>query len=165
MWEGMVSMGKNGKIRFAVVGCGRIAYRHIEAIQANGNAELVALCDLNMDRARERNEMAQVALYRNYHEMLSTEDIDAVCIMTPSGMHAEHAVDIIERYQKHVVIEKPMCLRTEDGESLLRTAAHHGVQIFVVHQNRFNKAVQKIKTAIDGHLFGKLVLGTVRLRW
>lgn len=153
------------KIRFAIVGCGRIAYRHIEAIQANPQAELVALCDLNTNRANERNEKAGVSIYQDYNEMLLKEDIDVVNIMTPSGMHAEHAMDIIRKYKKHIVIEKPMALKASDAEELIRTARYTGVQLFIVHQNRFNKSVQKVKEGIENDLFGRLVMGTIRLRW
>jgi UDP-N-acetyl-2-amino-2-deoxyglucuronate dehydrogenase len=153
------------KVRFAIIGCGRISYRHIEAIQSNESAELVALCDLNLERAEERNEGVGVPIYRNYHEMLREQQIDVVNIMTPSGMHAEHAIEIIELYKKHVVIEKPMALKVSDGLMLIECAERHGVRLFVVHQNRFNKAVQKVKSGIENDLFGRIVLGTVRIRW
>ncbi|NLF41578.1 MAG: Gfo/Idh/MocA family oxidoreductase [Bacteroidales bacterium] len=156
-------MKKN--IKFAIIGCGRIAYRHIEAIQANPQAELIALCDLSIDRAYERNKQAGVAVYQDYNEMLRNEDIDVVNIMTPSGMHAEHAIDIIRKYRKHVVVEKPMALRVTDGEELIRTAKDIGVKLFIVHQNRFNKSIQKVREGIEQGLFGRMVLGTVRLRW
>lgn len=152
-------------IRFAIIGCGRISYRHIEAIGANNNAELVALCDLNLDRAAERNKGIGAKLYRDYNEMLRKEAIDVVCLMTPSGMHAEHAIDIIEKYRKHLVVEKPVSLTLSGGEALVKAAKGKKVKLFVVHQNRFNKAVQKIKSAIDSNSFGKIALGTVRIRW
>jgi len=153
------------KVRFAIIGCGRIAYRHIEAIKANENAELAALCDLNVNKANERNKEANVAVYQNYNEMLRKEDIDVVNIMTPSGMHVEHALDIINKYKKHVVVEKPMCLNIGDGIKLIETAKAKNVQLFVVHQNRFNKAIQKIKSAIESNQIGEIALATVRLRW
>ena len=153
------------KVRFAIVGCGRIAYRHIEAIQANPRAELVALCDLKLERAQERGKGTGARFYRDYREMLQREPVDAVCLMTPTGMHVEHAEDIIKRFRKHMVIEKPMALRVEDGERLIATAGEHGVRLFIVHQNRFNKAVQKIRAAVDEGRFGKMVLGTIRIRW
>lgn len=152
-------------VKFAIIGCGRISYRHIEAIQANPQAELVALCDLNLDRARERNEAAGVKIYQDYNEMLTQEEVDVVNIMTPSGMHAEHAMDIINTYKKHVVVEKPMALRVTDAEDLITTAEKNGVNLFVVHQNRFNKSIQKVKTGIEQNIFGRIILGTVRLRW
>ena len=158
-------MNSSDKIKFAIIGCGRISYRHIEAIKENPQAELMALCDLNVDRARERNEGVNVEIYRDYNEMLQNEGIDVACIMTPSGMHAEHAVDIITKYKKHVVIEKPICLSLSEGHKMIATAEEYGVKIFAVHQNRFNKAIQKIKSAIDNRIFGKIVLATVRIRW
>lgn len=158
-------MGLNEKVRFAIIGCGRISYRHIEAIQANPQAELAALCDLDLARAEERNAKAHVKVYRDYREMLTGEDIDVVCLMTPSGMHVEHALDVIENYGKHVLVEKPMALSIEGGLRLIEAAKRCGVQLFAVHQNRYNKAIQKVKTAIDGDLFGRLTLGTIRIRW
>jgi UDP-N-acetyl-2-amino-2-deoxyglucuronate dehydrogenase len=153
------------RVRFAIVGCGRISYRHIEAIEANRNAQLAALCDLNPTRAEEMNRTAQVKVYRDYHEMLRKEAIDVVCIMTPSGMHGEHAMEIIGGYGKHVVIEKPVCLRVSQGMELIERAREKGVKLFAVHQNRFNKAVQKIRAGVGEGLFGRIVLGTVRVRW
>jgi UDP-N-acetyl-2-amino-2-deoxyglucuronate dehydrogenase len=155
----------NGKIRFAIIGCGRISYRHIEAIQANNDAELIALCDLNLSRAEEMNSQAKVKIYQNYNEMLQNEKIDVVCIMTPSGMHAEHAMEIINKYGKHIVVEKPMCLNIADGQLLIETALKNKIKLFIVHQNRFNKAIQKIKSALESGFFGKTVLSTIRIRW
>lgn len=153
------------KVRFGIVGCGRISYRHIESIQENPNAELVAVCDLNLERAMKRNEGIGVKVYRNYNEMLKIENIDVVCLMTPSGMHAEHCLDIMGKFKKHLVVEKPICLSLADGRKMIDTADELGVKIFAVHQNRFNKAIQKIRSAIDGQAFGKIVLATVRIRW
>lgn len=153
------------KIRFAIIGCGRIAYRHIEAIQQNQNAQLVGLCDLNLERAKERNVGVNVPVYRDYNEMLQKQDIDVVSIMTPSGMHAEHGLDIMNKYKKHVLIEKPMCLRVQDGLDLIETAGKNSVQVFVVHQNRFNKSIQKIRSVMTQNRLGKVALATVRLRW
>lgn len=158
-------MNSIDKIKFAIIGCGRISYRHIEAIQENPRAELAALCDLNLERARERNEGVNVEIYRDYNEMIQRGEVDVVCLMTPSGMHAEHTIDIISKYKKHVVVEKPICLSLTSGHKMIATAEENGAKIFAVHQNRFNKAIQKIKSAIDRGIFGKIVLATVRIRW
>jgi predicted dehydrogenase len=152
-------------IKFAIIGCGRIAYRHIEAIQQNPKAKLVALCDLNIERAQERNIGVGVEIYRDYNEMLKAQDIDVVSIMTPSGMHAEHALDILTKYKKHILIEKPMCLRVEDGIRLIEAAKKDSLQLFVAHQNRCNKPIGLIKSAIDKNRIGEIALATVRLRW
>lgn len=153
------------KVKFAIIGCGRIAYRHIEAIEANENAELAALCDLNIERAHERNKKANAPVYQDYNKMLQKENIDIVNIMTPSGMHVEHSLDIINKYNKHIIVEKPMCLNVRDGIELIKTAKDKNVKLFVVHQNRFNTAIQKIKSAIESNQIGKIALATVRLRW
>jgi len=158
-------MKKGKTVKFAIIGCGRISHRHIEAIRANPDAELVALCDLNLAKAKDRNAGVDAKIYQDYNEMLQREDVDVICIMTPSGMHAEHAIDIISKYKKHVVVEKPVSLTISGGLKLIETAKKNGVKLFAVHQNRFNKAVQKIKSAIDSKNFGKITLGTVRIRW
>lgn len=153
------------KVRFAIIGCGRISYRHIEAIQANSRAEIAAICDLNLERAKDKGVLAKANIYRDYNEMLTKEKVDVVCIMTPSGMHAEHAIDIITKYKKHVVVEKPMSLNIAQGIELIERAKKNKVKLFAVHQNRFNKAVQKVRSAIDEGLVGKIALGTIRIRW
>lgn len=152
-------------VRFAIIGCGRIINQHLTALRDLDGAKLVAVCDLREDRARPVSEQENVPWYANYHEMLRKENVDVVNIMTPSGMHPEHALDVMRRYRKHVVVEKPMALRLEDAKEMIATADELGVQLHVVQQNRFNKAVQKIRRAVDAGVFGKIALGTVRLRW
>jgi len=153
------------KVRFAIIGCGRIASRHIESIRELNNSELVAVCDLVEERAKKYSGENDIKYYTNYHEMLKKEDIDVVNIMTPSGMHPEHVIDVMKRYRKHVVVEKPMALKISDGEEMIRTANELGLKLFAVLQNRYNKPVKKIRQAVDEGAFGKLVMGTVRLRW
>jgi len=94
-----------------------------------------------------------------------TKKIIKVNIMTPSGMHAEHSIDIIEKFKKNIVIEKPICLNCEDGVNLINCAEKNNIKLFAVHQNRYNKAVQKLKKEIDKNKLGKISLATVRLRW
>lgn len=98
------------------------------------------------------------------HEMLKSEDIDVVCILTESGKHAEHVVSIA-KYKKHIVVEKPMALTLDDADAMIRACDENGVKLFVVKQNRFNVPVVKLREALESGRFGKLVLGTVRVRW
>jgi predicted dehydrogenase len=125
----------------------------------------VALCDLDENRLRERLGKRPIKTYTNYHHMLTKEEVDVVGIMTPSGMHTEHAIDVIQRYNKHIVLEKPMALSVELGQKLNQTVKNYNVKLFVVHQNRFNKAIQKIKSAMQDNYFGNIALATVRVRW
>jgi predicted dehydrogenase len=153
------------KLKFALIGCGRVSHCHADALKKIDGAELIAVCDLVEEKAVSLAKKYNIKSYTNYHLMLQKEDINVVNIITPSGMHAEHSLDIMNRYKKHIVVEKPMALRPEDGEKMIKTAREKGVSLHVVMQNRFNKSVLKIKEAIDNNLFGKFVLGTVRLRW
>lgn len=152
-------------IRFALIGCGRIAKNHLGPITETSGAKLVAVCDLISDRAEGYANKYGVPAYTNYHTMLSKENVDVVCILTPSGMHPKHAIDVMDRYQKHVVIEKPMALAWDDLARMKSVADNSGVNIFPVYQNRYNKAVQKVRGDLLSGALGKPVLGTVRLRW
>jgi predicted dehydrogenase len=151
--------------RFAVIGCGRIAKNHLQPLADVAGAELVAVCDLVPERARAYADKYRVPSYVNYHEMLLNEQVDAVSILTPSGMHPAHAIDVMRRYNVHTVIEKPMALALDDVAAMQTAAAEAGVKIFPVYQNRYNVAVQRVRRDLLGGALGKPVLGTVRVRW
>jgi len=152
-------------VRFALIGCGRIAKNHVGPLTELDRAELVAVCDLVPERAQTFSEKSGAAVYSNYHAMLQSEEIDVVSILTPSGMHSHHAMDVIRRYGKHVAIEKPMALAWDDLEKMNKAAEECGVKIYPIYQNRYNKAVQKVRSDLISGSLGKPVLGTVRLRW
>lgn len=154
-----------GTVRFAVIGCGRVAGNHLQAIRELPRAELVAVCDLNPERADPYGRQYGVPQYANYHAMLTQEAVDVVCILTPSGMHPTHAVDVMRRYRKHVVIEKPMAMRLADLDALRQAAAEAKVKVFPVYQNRYNKPVRAVRAALLEGRMGRPVMGTVRLRW
>jgi predicted dehydrogenase len=153
-------------LKFALVGCGRIAPRHIDALKHAKGAQLVAVCDSRIERARQiAQKESSVRAYGSLADMLSEErSVDVVSILTPSGMHAEHAIQAA-RAGKHVVVEKPMALRLEDADRMLETCDRAGIKLFVVQQNRYNVAVQQARQALDAGRFGRLLLGTVRVRW
>lgn len=155
------------KIGYAFIGCGRVAGRHAEAIRHSKSAKLVAVCDLIESRAHDLASQDSVPFYTNYHEMiLRHPEIDVISIITPSGMHAEHAIDVMTRYRKHVVVEKPMAMTPAQAVQMKLAANQSGVRLFPIFQNRFNKAVQRVKMALgpSGEL-GQLRVGTIRLRW
>lgn len=154
-----------GSVQFAVIGCGRIAGNHLSAIQEAPRAELVAVCDLIRDRAEGYGQKFGVPTYTNYRSMLQREEVDVVCILTPSGMHPTHAIDIMTRYGKHVVVEKPLALRLADLEAMREAGLRVGAKIFPVYQHRYNKAVRTVRAGFLGGAMGKAVLGTVRVRW
>ena len=153
-------------INFALLGCGRIAKRHAELLGNNEirGARLAAVCDINPERAKAFGERFKVPLFTDMHEMLNQTGIDVVSILTPSGMHAEHTIAVAAA-RKHVVVEKPMALRLSDADDMIRSCDAAGVKLFVVKQNRFNVPVVKAREALEAGRFGRLVLGTIRVRW
>jgi len=153
-------------IRFGLLGCGRIAKRHSELLGGNhiDGASLVAVCDSLRPRADAIASKFGVPASYDIAEFLARKDIDAVAVLTPSGMHAEHVI-ACARAGKHVVVEKPMALRLQDADDMMRACDEAGVKLFVVKQNRFNVPVVKAREALEAGRFGKLVLGTVRVRW
>lgn len=152
-------------VRFAIIGCGRISNFHADPIIGLDGGALVAACDLLPDRRHEFGDKYSVPVYENYHTMLQQEQVDVVNILTPNGMHPAHAMDIMRRYRKHVVVEKPLALAWDDLDRMRSIADEAGVQIFPIYQNRYNKAVQKVRTDLLSGALGKVALGTVRLRW
>jgi predicted dehydrogenase len=152
------------EIKFALIGCGRIAVKHAKLLISMDDVELVAVSDNIHERVKDFSEKYHVNGYHDYKEMLKKEDIDVVSVLTPSGTHAAIGVDVANS-KKHLVVEKPMALRLEDADLLIETCYRNGIKLFVVKQNRFNLPVKKLKEALDNGRFGKLVLGTVRVRW
>lgn len=154
------------KIRFGIVGCGRISKRHSDILGNSlvDGAVLTAVCDIDQNRADATATKFGIKAYYDLNDFLQNAEIDAVSILTPSGMHAEHAI-ASARAGKHVVVEKPMALRLEDADAMIAECDRARVKLFVVKQNRFNVPVVKAREALESDRFGKLVLGTVRVRW
>ena len=153
-------------IRFGLLGCGRIAKRHSDLLGGNHikGASLVAVCDSVRARADAIATKFGVPAHYNIDEFLARRDIDAVSILTPSGLHPQHVI-ASAKAGKHAVVEKPMALRLQDADDMIRACNVAGVKLFIVKQNRFNVPVVKAREALDAGRFGKLILGTVRVRW
>lgn len=153
------------RLRFALVGCGRVCQKHLDSLVGNPAAELVAVCDTVLEKAQRVAAAHGVKAYANYDEMLSQEKVDVVSILTPSGLHAFHTIDIVTKYRVHIICEKPMALRLSDADRMIEACDLAGVRLFVVKQNRYNLPVQKLREAIDHNRLGQIVMGTVRVRW
>lgn len=153
-------------LKFALLGCGRIAKRHSELLGHGqiDNAKLVTVCDIVEEKAKKIGEQFGVPHFTDMNEMLANTDIDVVTVLTESGYHAEHVIEIA-KHKKHIVVEKPMALTLDDADAMIKTCDEAGVKLFVVKQNRFNVPVVKAREALESGRFGKLVLGTVRVRW
>lgn len=153
------------KLNVGIIGCGRISYKHIQSFLQIDDVNLKAVCDINIEKAKETGEKYNVSYYKSYTDMLNKEEIDIVDILTPSGNHAEISIDIAKKYQKHLIVEKPMALKLSDADKMIEVCAENNVKLFIVKQNRFNLPVLKLKEAMENHRFGKIVMGTVRVRW
>ncbi len=153
-------------LKFGLVGCGRIAKRHSELLGLNQieNALLVAVCDIDEEKAKKIGEQFNVPYYTDMDEMMQNESIDVVSVLTESGYHAKHVINLA-KYGKHIVVEKPMALTLDDADAMIRACDENSCKLFVVKQNRFNVPVEKLREAMDEKRFGKLVLGTIRVRW
>ncbi|MFL0251726.1 Gfo/Idh/MocA family protein [Clostridium neuense] len=161
------------KLRFAIIGCGRISYKHVEALVNNKNeAELVAVCDIVKEKAEGKakeykdkiNLDVNIKVYTDYKKMLDEENIDVVTIATESGYHPEIAIYCMNN-KKNVICEKPMALSIKDADEMIKASKSNNVKLCVSHQNRFNKPIQQLKKALAEGRFGKLINGTARILW
>jgi predicted dehydrogenase len=153
-------------LKFALIGCGRIAKKHAELLGNNQieNAKLVAVCDIDIEKAKYYGTKYNVPFFSDIDLMFQNTEIDVVSILTESGNHAKHAIKSA-KYGKHIVVEKPMALKLDDAEEMIQTCSENECKLFVVKQNRFNLPVVQLRKALDAGRFGKLVMGTVRVRW
>jgi UDP-N-acetyl-2-amino-2-deoxyglucuronate dehydrogenase len=161
------------KLRFAIIGCGRISYKHVEALVNNKEeAVLIAVCDVVKENAEAKKQEYigrmgsdySVAVYEDFKEMLQKEEIDIVTIATESGYHPEIAVYCMNK-GKHVICEKPMALSIEDADRMIKCAEDNNVRLCISHQNRFNKPIEQLRGAVESGRFGRLVNGTARILW
>ena len=154
------------KIKYALIGCGRISPNHIEAAKNNG-LNFVAMCDIVPEIMKEKAEkfnLDGVKQYTDYKELLKNEKPTLVAIATESGKHAQIALDCIEA-GCNLIIEKPIALSIADADAIISKAKEKGVLVCANHQNRFNKSVQYIRKAVEENRFGKLLHGTAHIRW
>lgn len=154
------------EVRVALIGCGRVAGHHLRSIANVPGGRIVAVCDLVAEKAKAYGQQYNIPAYTNYHDMLhEVPEIDVVAIITPSGMHAEHAMDVMTRYKKHILVEKPTFMHPKQLHESYDYAEAHGLKIFPVFQNRHNKAVRRVKKAIDSGELGDIRIMAVRVRW
>ncbi|MBC8101900.1 MAG: Gfo/Idh/MocA family oxidoreductase [Cytophagales bacterium] len=153
------------KLRFGVIGCGAIGPTHAGAIAQIKDAELVAVADVNADRAREMAEKFGVGkVYSSDQDLLSDGEIDAVCLCTPSGMHADGAVAALLA-GKHVIVEKPMEISLEACDRMIAAEDSTGKKLAIISQHRFDAATLLVKEAIDSGKLGSLVLADATVKW
>lgn len=153
------------KIRFALVGCGRIAANHFGAIARHSDrCELVDICDSNPEALALAVEKTGANGHSRLTDMLQATSADCVILASPSGLHSAHAIEVA-RSGRHVVTEKPMATRWNDGLEMVRACDTNGVKLFVVKQNRRNATLQLLKKAVEEHRFGRIFMVTINVFW
>lgn len=153
------------KIKFLLVGCGRISKKHFQSIAKIENAEITACCDKIRTRAEDSAEKFDIPnFYVDYKTMLEKEKGDGVIICTPSGIHAKIGIQAANR-RLHVISEKPIATKLEDADNLIEACDANKVKLFVVKQNRLNTTVQLLKKAIDKGRFGKIYIAQSNVFW
>ena len=154
-----------GIINFGLVGCGRISKNHVEALaKFTEDARLVAVCDVNAEKAKKTGEQYAADYYTNLDDMLSRGDLDAISICTPSGLHPMHGIAAAKK-KLHVITEKPMATSLKKADELISACYENGVQLFVVNLNRLNSTLQLVKRAIDKGRFGRIYMVIVNVLW
>ncbi len=153
------------RVRFALVGCGRIGERHMDAIAEHASsAELVAVCDTDPAALARAVAKTGAAGFADLNSLLEGADCDAVALCTPSGLHSAQTIRIAAA-GRHVITEKPMATRWADGIAMVKACDAAAVKLFVVKQNRRNATLQLLKRAIDAKRFGRIYMVTINVFW
>ncbi len=143
-----------GKVRFGIIGCGRIAQRHAEHI--NNKGQLVAVCDVVKDKADSMAAKYHAKAYYDVSEFLKEHNnLDVVSICSPNGLHAQHAIEALSA-GIHVLCEKPMALTVYDCGEMIKAAERTNKRLFAIKQNRFNPPVEAVKRIMDEGKLGKI---------
>ena len=153
------------RIRFALVGCGRISANHFNAIEKHADrAELLGLCDVDPSALRAAEERTGAQGFRSLDALLAGTEADVVILATPSGLHADQAVQVAEA-GRHVMTEKPMATRWQDGKRMVHACDMAGVHLFVVKQNRRNATLHLLKRAVEKGRFGRIYMVAINVFW
>jgi len=155
-------------MKFALIGCGRIAVNHIKAV-VNNDLDMVAACDLipgAIDALFEKTGYTRPAKrYTDYKTMIAENpDLELVAVATESGVHAEIVLYCID-HGINVIVEKPMAMSMADADEIVRRSLEKQVKVSVCHQNRFNIAIQQMRKALEGGRFGRISHGSIHVRW
>ncbi|MEW9889637.1 MAG: Gfo/Idh/MocA family oxidoreductase [Candidatus Symbiodolus clandestinus] len=155
---------KGRPVHFAIVGCGRISKNHFSALRQQGDhAVLADVCDINPE-VRSALSATNIPVSATLSELLAVTTADVVVLATPSGLHAQQTIQIAQS-GRHVVTEKPMATRWQDGQRMLEVCDSAGVHLFVVKQNRHNATLKLLKEALEKKRFGRIYLVTINLFW
>lgn len=157
-------MNSGGAVRMAVVGLGLMGQRHCRVLAATPGARLVGVLDSSTELAREVATPYGAVALESFEQVLGAEDVDAVVLCLPSGLHAEFGLRAA-RARKHVIVEKPLDSRVDRAEELVRECMQRGVLCAVISQYRYGPGLQALKWAVDSGALGQLVLVRAAVKW
>ncbi len=152
------------KVRFGIIGCGLIADIHARALTEITGACISGFTDVRIQSAERFAEKYGTKVFTNTTEMFNSSDVDAVCICTPSGLHAPLALTAAE-HGKHIVLEKPMGLTTKECDEIIKAVDENNVKLTVISQLRFSPSVIAVKQALSDGLIGVPVAGNVSMKY
>lgn len=153
------------KIRFALAGCGRISANHFGSLEKHADrTELVDVCDIDPQALAAAVARTGARGHASLTEMLAKTNADIVVLTTPSGLHPSQAIQCAEA-GFHVMTEKPMATRWQDGLEMVKACDRAGKRLFVVKQNRRNATLQLLKRAMQEGRFGRLYMVNVNVFW
>ncbi len=154
------------KIKFALLGFGRIALKHFSILSSNKikNVELVAICEKNKKKLNKVKIPKKIKIYSDLKKMIKNEQIDVISILSESGNHFKNIKEI-SKFKKNMVVEKPICMNSNQLSKVIEISKKKKIKIFAVMQNRYNLPIKYLKKNLDKNNFGRIVLATVRVRW
>lgn len=150
-------MSTAAPIRIGLVGCGAISTQHLEAIAALDGLALAAVTSASADRARSVGERWGVPWSASLDDLLARDDVDAVTICTPSGLHPAQALAAL-RSGRHAIVEKPIALSADDAGAVVREGHERRLVVATISQRRFEPAVRALKAAADAGALGRISL-------
>lgn len=152
----------NSPLRFAIIGCGKIAPRH--SAEASKQGQLTAVCDIVKERADSLAKSSGAHPYYSIDELLQKEKVDVVAVCTPNGLHAEHSIKALKA-GCHVLCEKPLSISSQDALQMICVAKEAGKKLFVVKSTRYNPALAALKNSIDEKKLGAIYSFQLNCFW
>ncbi|MBE9509441.1 MAG: Gfo/Idh/MocA family oxidoreductase [Bacteroidetes bacterium] len=152
------------QFRFGIIGSGVISEYHAQAIKAQPNGKIVAISDIVRESADKFATKYNCEVIDDWQKMITRDDIDAVCVCTPTGLHAQQSI-AAAKAGKHILVEKTMAIKLKDATEMIHVARDNGVKLGVIYQKRTEEAPNIIKTAIKEGVFGKLIFGDASIKY
>jgi len=152
------------QFRFGIIGSGVISEYHAQAIKAQPNTKIVAVSDIVRANAEKFAAKYKCEINDDWQEMIRREDIDAICVCTPTGLHAQQSI-AAAKAGKHILVEKTMAIKVKDATEMIHVARDNGVKLAVIYQKRTEEAPNRIKKAIESGVFGKMIFGDASIKY